>query len=298
MDRHEAMRIFLRVAELSSFTGAAESLGLPKATVSQAVQQLEALAGTRLLHRTTRRVSVTLDGQAFYERCRDLVADLEEMFRAGAELAGRLRVDMPTGYARRLILPRLPEFLELHPRLELEISTTDRRVDAIAEGFDCVLRVGFSPEPGLVHRQIGQLEVINCVSPAYQGRHGLPRQLADLDQHRLVHYSPVLGGRSGGFEYFDGESYRLLPMEGAVTVNSSDAYQMACLSGLGIIQVPRVGVRDLLEDGSLLEVLPELKAEPMPIALLYPHRRNLSRRVKAFLDWAEELVTGDLSGPG
>jgi DNA-binding transcriptional LysR family regulator len=301
MERTEAMRIYLRVAELTSFSRAADSLGLPKASVSQAVQQLENLTGVRLLQRTTRRVSLTQDGMAFYERCRDLVSDLDElegMFKIGSELSGRLRVDLPSRLARSLIIPRLPELLEQHPKLELELSTTDRKVDIILEGFDCVVRAGFAADPGVIARPIGQVEVVNCASAGYIERYGRPEALEDLHEHHLVHYATVLGARPGGFEYFDGQSYRQVAMHGWVTVNNSDAYHHACRAGLGIIQVPRIGVQTDLDDRTLVEVLPELRSEPMQIALLYPHRRHLSGRLKAFIDWLEALVPDYLSGEG
>lgn len=297
MERWEAMKVFLRVAELTSFTKAAESLGLPKASVSAAVAQLESLTGAQLLQRTTRRVTVTLDGQAFYERCRDLLSDAEEvesMFRGGADLQGRLRVDMPSGLAKRLIFPMLPEFLRSHPRLELELSSTDRQVDLIAEGFDCVLRVGPPGDPSLMVRPLGELPIINCASPDYLERFGTPHSLEDLASHHLVHYAPRLGARPMGFEYREGDGYKTREMAGPVTVNNSDAYRLACLAGMGIIQVPTLGVRDDLLQGSLLEILPDLVAEPMPVSLVYPQRRHLSRRVKAFMDWVETTLRKDM----
>lgn len=294
MDRFHAMRAFVRVAELASFTRAAESLGQPKASVSLLVQQLENQLGARLLHRTTRRVSLTQDGQACYERCKDLLADAEEieaMFQLDAsQLRGRLRVDMNQAVARDLVLPRLAEFLLAHPQLELELSCTDHRVDLIREGFDCVVRVGGQVDPGLIARPLGQMEQINCASPAYLQRFGTPRSLADLAEHRLVHYVPTLGARADGWEYMEDGEPRSLDMPGALTVNSTDAYSQACLAGLGLIQVPRVGVLPYLADGRLLEVLPEYRAAPMPVFLLYPHRRNLSKRVQVFMDWLAGLV--------
>lgn len=294
MDRFHAMRAFVRVAELASFTRAAESLGQPKASVSLLVQQLENQLGARLLHRTTRRVSLTQDGQACYERCKDLLADAEEieaMFQLDAsQLRGRLRVDMNQAVARDLVLPRLAEFLLAHPQLELELSCTDHRVDLIREGFDCVVRVGGQVDPGLIARPLGQMEQINCASPAYLQRYGTPHSLADLAEHRLVHYVPTLGARADGWEYMEDGEPRSLDMPGALTVNSTDAYSQACLAGLGLIQVPRVGVLPYLADGRLLEVLPEYRAAPMPVFLLYPHRRNLSKRVQVFMDWLAGLV--------
>ena len=288
------MQIFVRVAELASFTRAAEDLGLPKASASTAVQQLESSLGTRLLHRTTRRVELTQDGRAFYERVKDLLADMDElasMFqRGGAALRGRLRVDMPTGTARNYIIPKLPEFLAEHPELELELSSTDRRVDLIREGFDCVLRVGTLGDSTLIARPLGQFQVITCASPAYLKKHGTPRRLEDLARHRLIHYVTTFGAKPDGFEYADGGSYRVLPMQGALTVNNAEAYEAACLAGLGLIQVPGRGVRRLIDDSRLVEVLPQYRAEPMPVTLLYAARRNLSKRVRVFMEWMERVL--------
>jgi DNA-binding transcriptional LysR family regulator len=294
MNDLDAMRIFARVAELASFTRAADDLGLPKASVSTAVQKLETRLGTRLLHRTTRRVELTQDGHVFYDRGRELLADMDElqsMFRQSAEsLSGRLRVDMPTGAARNFIIPRLPQFLDAHPHLEVELSGTDRRVDLVREGFDCVLRVGALGDSNLIARPLGIYHTVNCASPAYLQRHGTPQTLDDLAEHRLIHYVTTFGTKPDGFEYFDGERYRMLPMRGALTVNNAESYQAACLAGLGLIQVPGLAVRHLIEQGALVEVLPQWPAEPMPISLLYAHRRNLPRRVQVFMNWVADVL--------
>jgi DNA-binding transcriptional LysR family regulator len=295
MNQLQAMQTFVRVAELSSFTQAAASLGLPKASATAAVQRLEALLGTQLLHRTTRRVHTTPDGQAFYERCKDVLADVEElhtMFSAApAALRGRLRVDMPLGVARNVVVPRLPQFLQRHPGLEIELSSTDRRVELVREGFDCVLRVGAPGESSLVARPLGAYTLVNCASPAYLARAGTPRTLDDLASHRLVHYVPTLGARSAGFEHVDADGRtRFVPMQGALTVNNSDAYVCACLAGLGLIQVPEPAMRPLLAAGHLVEVLPRHRPAPMPITLLYPNRRHLPRRVQVFMEWVGAVM--------
>ncbi|MDB5974799.1 MAG: LysR family transcriptional regulator [Nevskia sp.] len=294
MNRLDAMQIFVRVAELASFTRAAESLGLPKASASNAVQQLESALGARLLHRTTRKVQLTQDGQAFYERSKDLLADMDElqsMFQQGEQaLRGRLRVDMPSGIARAYIVPRLPKFLQAHPQIELELSSTDRRVDLVREGFDCVVRVGALGDANLIARPLGRLRIGNFASPAYLRRHGTPRALEDLAGHQLIHYTVSFGSRPDGFEYLDGDTYRTLPMAGALTVNSTDAYQEACLVGLGLIQAPAMAHQHLLAQGLLVEVLPQYRAEPMPLSLLYANRRNLSKRVQVFMNWIAETL--------
>jgi DNA-binding transcriptional LysR family regulator len=291
----DAIRIFVRVAELTSFTAAADRLGLPKASASTAVRDLEAQLGTQLLHRTTRKVQMTQDGRQFYERCRDLLADLDEaqtMFEQTPQmLSGRLRVDMSSGVARNLVIPRLPQFLAAHPRLELELGSTDRRVDLIREGFDCVLRVGAIGDGSLIARPLGAFPILNCASPDYLRRHGTPERIEDLDGHILIHYLATFGGKPEGLEYRDDDGvYRTREMPGALIVNSAEAYQAACLAGLGLIQAPAPGVRALIERGELIEVLPQHRAEPMPVTLLHPQRRHLARRVRAFMDWLADVL--------
>jgi DNA-binding transcriptional LysR family regulator len=295
MIQPDAMRQFARVAELASFTQAAESLGCPKATVSATVQRLERQLGTRLLHRTTRRVQLTQDGQAFYERCKDVLADLEELEQlflpTPAALRGRLRVDLPVGAARQLVLPRLPEFMAAHPQLEIELSCTDRRVDLVREGFDCVLRVGALGDSSLVARPLGWLRQLNLASPEYLRVHGVPQSLEDLAGHRLIHYASVLGQRSAGFEYVDAAGQACsLPMAGTLTVNNSEAYEAACLAGAGLVQVPVPGLSDLVTQGRLVEVLPQFQAPPLPVSLVYAHRRQLPQRVQVFMNWLSEVM--------
>ncbi|AVS92728.1 LysR family transcriptional regulator [Paracidovorax avenae] len=300
MNPFDRMHTFVRVAELASFTQAAEALGIPKASASTAVQQLETQLGTRLLHRTTRRVQLTQDGQAYYERCKDLLADVDElqsMFQhvdgegaGGGGLRGRVRIDMSTGMARNVVVPRLPELLARHPGLEVELSSTERRVDVVREGFDCVLRTGAVVDASLVARPLGPARLVNCASPAYLRAHGTPQTLDDLGDHRLVHFVNTLGARSGGFEAVVDGTLAAIPMQGALTVNNAEAYIAGCLAGLGIIQVPRLGVVDLLAQGALVEVLPQHAAPPMPLTLMYANRRNLPRRVRAVMDWLAEVV--------
>lgn len=299
MSPFDQMQIFVRVAELASFTQAAEALGLPKASASIAVQQLETQLGTRLLHRTTRRVQLTQDGQACYERCKDVLADVDElqsMFQHadGASLRGRVRIDMSTGMARNVVVPRLPELLARHPGLELELSSTERRVDVVREGFDCVLRTGAVVDAALIARPLGMARLVNCVTPAYLRQYGTPQQLDDLAGHRLVHFVNTLGARASGFEAVVDGTLVVTPMQGALTVNNAEAYMAGCLAGLGIIQVPRLGVVDLLARGELVEVLPHLPAPAMPLTLMYANRRNLPRRVRTVMDWLAQVVAEHL----
>ncbi|WP_371228658.1 LysR substrate-binding domain-containing protein [Pseudomonas sp. QE6] len=293
MIRPELLRTFVRVTELASFTQAGEQLGLPRSTVSEHIQTLEALLGARLLQRTTRKVTVTQDGLVLYERSKDMLAQLDELqglFRQQDEaLVGRLRVDMPTVMARKLVMPRLGEFLARHPALELEVSCTDRRVDLVREGFDCVVRVGAVSDPSVVARTLGRFPQVTCASPSYLAAHGVPETLDDLAGHRLIHYVNVLGSRPSGFEYLQHGQTRYLPMGGALSVNSAEAYESAAMGGLGIIQVPIHGVLDDLEAGRLVQVLRDVPLPPMDISLLYAHR-SLPQRVRVFMHWLTQLL--------
>jgi len=300
VNKLELLRTFVRVSEVSSFTLAAESLGLPRSTVSEQVRALERMLGTQLFNRTTRRVRATQDGVLLYERSKDLLSgmdEIESLFRADdAELAGRLRIDLPTMMARRLIIPLLPQFLQRFPRLEVELSCTDRQVDLLREGFDCVMRIGALHDLDVAARPVGQLSMCNCASPAYLARYGVPRTLQDLAGHQLVHYVRTLGGRSAGFEYLHGNEVRYQAMAGVVTVNNAEAYSAACLAGLGLIQVPAVAVTEHLQRGELVAVLPGWQAPAMPVSLLYVRQRHVPRRVQAFMQWLGEVLRSQVDG--
>jgi DNA-binding transcriptional LysR family regulator len=289
----DALQIFVKVAELGSFTRAAQHLGLSKARASIRVSEIESELGTRLLQRTTRAVRLTPDGEQFLVRARRLVLDAEElgsMFQQPSSLRGRVRLDLPVNFARNLFIPRLPELFAAHPQLELELSATDRRVDLVREGFDCVLRVGALPDSGLAARRLGTLPMLNCASPGYLVKHGTPRSLVDLQQHLLIHYSLSFGSDAPAFEYHDGRGYRELPMPSLITVNSADAYSGACLAGLGIIQTPRIGMQQSLGSGALVEILPELTAAPMPVSIVHGHARNVPKRVRAVMSWLAQQL--------
>ncbi|HEX5684316.1 MAG TPA: LysR family transcriptional regulator [Ideonella sp.] len=295
----DQLNAFVQVAELGSFTQAADRLGWPKGKVSTTIQALENHLGTRLLHRTTRKVQLTQDGLAFHERCRDLLADVDELQalfqRSAPELRGRVRIDMSTGAARHMVIPRLPELLQRHPKLEVEISSTDRRVDVVREGFDCVLRAGAVLDSGLIARPLGRFRMVNCASPGYLARWGTPQSPDELAKHQLVHYVPVLGARPDGFDIAQPDgSARTVSMGGSVTVNNAEAYQAACLAGLGLIQAPEHGVLGLIADGALVEVLPAHRAPSMPVHLLYANRRHLPQRVRAVMDWLAEVMAPHL----
>lgn len=300
MQNLDALAIFVRIAEMGSFTHAAQSLGIQKGRASNVVRQMEAQLGARLLHRSTRTVQLTEDGRSFYLRARALLADAEDLdtMFAGAEapLRGRLRIDLPTEFARSTIMPALPGFLETYPGVALEISSTDRRVDLIQEGMDCVLRVGGIVDETLVARRLGNLPMVNAASPAYLERHGTPHTLDDLlaQRHHMVHYTPTLGTRTLGWEYPDGEDYAMLALPGAVSVNNVQAYHGAGLSGLGLVQAGLPSLKPYLASGELIEILPDLRPAPLPVSVVVAHRQNLSRRVRTFIEWLEQILQPDL----
>ena len=301
MDRFDTLRVLLRVAATGSFSQAADQLGLPRPTVSLAVQQLEARLGVRLFHRTTRKVGLTPDGEALRGRAAALVDDLEDLearFQPHGDegVAGRLRVDVPSRIGRLIVAPALPALLACHPRLEIELGSSDRAVDLVLEGVDCALRVGTLADSSLVARPLGRLALINCASPAYLRRHGTPRTPADLARHRAVQYLSPASGRAVPWEWVDeGGEERSMCVEGSVGVNNAETYIACALAGLGLIQIPRYDVQPQLEDGSLVEVLPQHVPAPMPAQMVYPHRRHLSRRVRAFIGWAAGLLEPHLA---
>lgn len=295
-----ALRVFGRVAELAHFSRAADELGMPKGRVSQVVRDLEAQLGTRLFQRTTRRVSLTPDGELLAERAAALLADageIEALFQQDQQLGGRLRVDMPARLALDTVLPALPEFLAAHPGLSVELSCTDRRVDLVEEGFDCVLRVGAVHDPMLVAKPVGRMTMVNVASPAYLAARGTPATPEDLiaQGHELVHYSQTWADRRPRFDWVDAAGVaRSLALPARVTVNHTDAYQAAALAGAGIVQCPCTGVRKLLDQGLLVRVLAGFDAAPLPVQLVMSQRRHTPRRVRVFMGWLTARIEAHL----
>ncbi|WP_024275293.1 MULTISPECIES: LysR family transcriptional regulator [unclassified Hyphomicrobium] len=294
MDRIELFRVFARVVECSSFTRAADTLGMPRSSVSAAVLELEERVGTRLLHRTTRQVSPTQDGVAFYERCLRVIADVEEtegLFRqTAAKPSGKLKVDVPGRIGRLIVAPALPDFLDTYPEISIELGVTDRAVNLVEDSIDCVLRVGPLTDSVLIARPMGRLTLINVASPSYLRRHRIPKTPADLTEHWAIQYASPSTGRTEDWEWFEDGILRTLSMRSRVTVNSAEAYIACALAGLGLIQIPAFDVRRYIEAGELCEVMPTYRAAPMPITLLYPHRQHLSRRLQIFAEWLEKLI--------
>lgn len=294
MDRIERLRIFARVVECQSFSRAAETLRIPRSTVSTAVKELEDTVGARLLNRTTRSVLLTHDGTAFYERAVQLVGDVEEvegLFRtSSARLSGKLKINVPGRIGRLIVAPALPDFLARYPGIALEVGITDRIVDLQHEGIDCVIRVGDLADSNLIARRIGDIDIINCASKAYLKVHGIPRRVSDLRRHRTVVYVPPSGGKPEPWDYVGRNGPLTIAVPHAVAVDNAEM-QIACaLAGLGLIQVPAYDVRAHIANGELVEILPRHRPAPMPVHIVYPHRRHLSGRLQAFKDWVSVLL--------
>ncbi len=287
LDRFEAMRVFARVVERRSFTLASEDLGLPRSTVTDAVKQLEARLGVRLLNRTTRHVSPTLDGAAYHQRCLSLIADLEDAEAAfgGAKPKGLLRVDVHGTLARHFVLPHLPAFLVDYPEIELYMSEGDRLVDLIREGIDCVLRVGIPQDSDMVARRVAMLPEITCAAPSYLERFGLPVTIDDLTGHRMIGFRSSATGALMPLEFTEGKTMRRVSLPATVSVNGAESFVAAARLGLGLLQAPRYHLEADLARGSLVELLPDLAPPPTPVSLLYPRNRQLSPRVRVFIDW-------------
>lgn len=297
MDRFETMRVFTRVVERRSFTAAAADLGLPRSTVTDAVKQIEARLGVRLLERTTRLVRPTLDGEAYHRRCLTLIADLEDAESAfcGAKPKGPLRVDMNGTLARNFVLPHLPDFLAEYPDIQLYLSEGDRLVDLIREGIDCVVRVGELRDSDMVARRLTMMDEVTCAAPSYLARTGVPLSIDALKGHRMVGYHSSATGAVLPLEFQDDGALRyvtLLPV--AITVNSADNYAAMAKLGFGLVQVPRYRVKSELAGGTLVEVLPQHPPTPSPVSLLYPRNRQLSPRVRVFMDWLTRAFARDL----
>lgn len=298
MDRIERFRIFARVVECASFTRAADQLGLPRSTVSAAVAELEQRLGTRLLQRSTRRVSTTHDGDTFYVRCLRLIAEVEDaesLFQQeDSQAVGTLKIDVPGRIGRCIVAPALPDFFARFPQVELDLGMSDRAVNLIEEGCDAVLRVGQLDDSSLVGRTLGVLDFVNVAAPSYLRLHGTPQVPADLQQHRAVNYASPTTARVEPWEWHDGAQLHTLSMRGWVRVNSAEASIACCVAGLGLLQIPRYDVQAELQSGALVEVMPQHVAQPLPVTLLQPHRQHRAQRVQVFLDWLEPVLRSGL----
>ena len=294
MDHLQAIRAFVRIVEIGGFTRAAESLQVPNTTLSKQIQQLEGHLGVKLLERTTRRVRVTGEGSAYYDRMRHLLAELDEiettLGHAKCAPRGRLRVDSGGSTASALLIPALPEFQARYPDIQLQLGVTDRTVDLIGENIDCAIR-STGDDPALIARRIGVLSWTMCASPAYIARYGVPthpQQLID-DEFPVAGYFSHSSGVIQPIELLVRDEPFLVKPRHSILVNESNAHHACALAGLGLVHTLDFMVRPSIDRGELVVVLNEYRAKPLDVFIVYPPSRQKSTKVRVFIDWVTQI---------
>ncbi|WP_131114895.1 LysR family transcriptional regulator [Lichenihabitans psoromatis] len=286
MDRLTALGLFIRIVDRGSFSAAAADLGMSRPVATAAIKALEARLGRRLLQRSTRHVQTTVEGVAYYQRCVALLADFEDAERgANGAVAGMLRVDLVGHLARTIVLPALPDFLALHPALTIHLSETERFIDLVREGVDCVVRAGALIDSDMVVRRLGSMEEMTVASPAYLARHGIPASPETLAGHEMVGFVSSRTGQPLPLEFTRGVEVIEVVLPARVLVSGADTSAAAARLGLGLAQAPRYRFAADLASGALVEVLADYPPTPTPVSALYPSNRQLSPRVRVFVDW-------------
>lgn len=297
MDRIQAMQVFTRVAEAGSFVRAAETLSLPSSTVTSTIKNLEKHLQVRLLNRTTRRVSITPEGMQYLAQCREILSLIEHsessLRDSVSRPQGRLRVDMPGGIAHFIVMPNLKDFYRRYPDIYLMIGVSDRQVDLVQEGVDCVIRTGELTDSTLVARPLGRFRWVTCASPAYLREYGIPETPEALLRHRAIHYFSASGRRRNELCFTRDTETLSVPVEGDAAVNETGLYIKLCLGGFGLAQLAENVISENLQQGTLVEVLADWQPPSVPVTLLYPHQRFLSPAVRAFADWIAGLFRDD-----
>ena len=291
MDRLTTLSLFVRIIDRGSFSAAAADLGLSRPAATAAIQQLEQRLGTRLLQRSTRHVQPTVEGEAYHRRCVAILADLEDADRGvSGVVAGLLRVDMNGNLVRTMLLPDLPAFLALHPALTIHLGEGERFVDLVREGVDCVVRAGTLPDSDMIVRHLGDLEEMTVASPAYLAAHGTPASPDDLAGHVMVSFVSSRTGQALPLEFTRGDQVLEVALPARVLVGSAETSAAAARLGLGLIQAPRYRFAEDLASGALVEVLADYPPTPTPVSILFPSNRQLSPRVRTFVDWLVETL--------
>ena len=299
MDKLQAMALFVRVVDSGGITRAADSLQIPRATATTLLQRLEATLGVRLLNRTTRRLSVTPDGAAYYERASAILAEVrdteEALMQQRSAPRGRVRVDAPTLIARSVIVPALPRFFARYPDIDLALACNERHFDLLEEGIDCALWLGEVDQANLVARRVGFIYFATCAAPSYSAAHGVPAHPSELAQHRCINHFTPRTGRTVEWVFSRGQSRVQAVFPGHLALEDENSYVAAAEAGLGIAQIPAFIVKEAMERGTLALVLADWFAEPAPLHVVYPQSRHLSSKVRVFVDWLAELL-GDHDG--
>lgn len=293
MDQLLAIRVFARVVEAGTFTKAADSLQMPNATVTKLIQSLETHLGVKLLQRTTRRVSVTPDGAAYYEKTGRLLkelGDIDTSFGTSqSKPRGHLRIDCGASTAALVLIPALPEFLERYPDIQIDLGVSDRPIDLIADNVDCVIRGGMLADMSMIGRQIGSAAWVTCATPAYLKKHGVPAHPDELESgHTLINYLSARTGRVMPMHFARGPEKIEISSRKGVGVNESNAHFAAGLAGLGVVQTFLYSARPHIARGEMIPILADWQPAPYPFYVVYPPNRHLSNRLRVFIDWIAE----------
>ncbi len=294
MDKFNDINIFVRSAQTRSFSVAAQQLKMSPSAVSKAVMRLEESLGIRLMNRTTRKITLTDDGAAFYERCRQILGELEEaeleVTRSQSTPTGTLRIDLTTELGQLHIIPALPQFIERYPDLKLNISLGNRIADVIEEGIDAVVRIGVGPDSSLIMHGLGTARFIVCAAPNYLRRSGIPQTLEDLKHHNCISFVSPWTGRVFDWQFQqDGQEIRL-PVEGNLCLNNGESILDVALAGVGLVQIYNYIANEAIARGKLKPVLEKYVAPGSPISVVYPQKRHLSAKIRAFVNFMSELM--------
>jgi DNA-binding transcriptional LysR family regulator len=296
MDRFDAMQAFVRVVETGSFTKAATTLHMSKTSVTQLIQQLEARLRVKLLNRTTRKVNVTADGAAYYERAVRVLADVDDaetsLSSAATTPRGRLRVDVPSPFARTILIPALPEFHERYPDIQIDLGVSDRRVDLIGENVDCVVRGGELTDQSLMARRIGDLQLGVYAAPGYLQSAGTPKHPRDLENshHQVVGYRWARTGKLFPLALQRGGETLQVQGRYVLAVDDGNAFLAAGIAGLGVLWLPKYMAVEATARGELVALFEDWQADTMPMYLAYPPNRHISVKLRVFIDWVVELM--------
>ncbi|MEG3127044.1 LysR family transcriptional regulator [Pantoea cypripedii] len=290
----EYMDIFIQVVEQGSFTKAADVLQLHRPAVSKAIQQLEDELGAKLIHRTTRKLSVTAEGDAFYQRARQLMAEVGDMmasFSPTLPPRGRLLLDVPLSLAHCLLIPNLAAFRTLYPEIEVVLLSSDKKTDLIAEGVDCLVRIGHLADSSFISRRLGDIRMVTCAAPAYIEKHGIPATPDDLQNHQAVNFFSEHSREVMDWKFYMDGVMISRRAGSSVLVDNSDILLSCGLAGLGIIQATRNALAPHIQAGRLVEVLTDYPPVAKPVSVLYPDRRYLAPKVRVFIDWFSEVFS-------
>jgi DNA-binding transcriptional LysR family regulator len=288
----ELMTIFVKVVELRSFTKAADALQLHRPAVSKSIQQLEVDLGVKLLHRTTRSLSVTAEGDEIYQRAKALLGDVNEMMASVSPTQpprGRLRIDAPLALTHTILIPSLNEFQALYPQIEIVLTASDRLTDMVSEGVDCVIRLGELVDSSFISRRVGTVRMATCAAPAYLEKYGTPLTPDDLVHHNAIHFFSEHSREVMEWKFvMDGKVISRRPGS-SMLVNNSDVLLSCGLAGLGMLHALQTALDPHIQSGELREVLTDYATVTKPVSILFPDRRYLSPKVRVFIDWFSKV---------